>query len=163
MSSWSESWIAEMRRAYLQGYNGDPTAQIGELFTIARGRDHRHMRGLAFAAERLVSLTLGRRWLNDGRDGPEDPNEGDVEGGISVRWTRHMTGGLPQRPGDKEHLSVVLVTGELPPEYIIRGWLPALDARREEWWQADFPYPCWLAPQDKLRPIWELATKEVAA
>lgn len=125
-----------------------------EYFTWVEGEDHEHMNGCAAVAELIVAFALGREWVSQG-DEPDDPNEGDVEGHVSVRWTERPTGSLVLRRSDPDHLSAVLVTGPLY-EMAVVGWLPVAEGKRPEFWREDVPYPAWFVPQAALRPIEQL-------
>lgn len=147
--------LAALERAYAIGYGRDPYAvdPRREAFSWKTGDAHRHMMGLAHAAEQLVALRTGREWVNETRGRGPDP--GDVDG-IGVRWTECDTGGLAIRPGETTRflfLPHALVTGSTIPDLRIRGWLYMYEVRRPEWYRDDWPYPAWSAPQEYLRSV----------
>jgi hypothetical protein len=123
----------------------------------ARGGEHRYgltltdeecdiLHGHSAVAEQFVALTTGRRWLSTG-DVPDDPDAGDVEGGIGVRWTERDDYSLIVHPEDKDHLLMALVTGPWP-AMTIRGWRYCDECKEQRWWRVQgVRWPAFFVPQ----------------
>ena len=90
--------------------------------------------GMSAVAERLVAAETGRAWSSCGWV-PDAPEDGDVEGGISVRWTPYEHGSLIVHPDEPPTLRAVLVVGPTFSALRIVGWLWVLEAQRPEYWR----------------------------
>jgi hypothetical protein len=112
----------------------------------------RHTDGMSALAEWWVAHTLDRRWLSAESEGPDDPDTGDVEGGIQVRWTDRPHGSLIIHDDDRDHLVGALVVNPRWPLRIV-GWLPVHLAKRPCWWRTDVREPAFFVPQAVLRPL----------
>ena len=120
------------------GWNPDPAVQ-------------RKIDGESAVAELLVAKTLGRRWLSDGLT-PDDPDAGDVEGGLQVRWTERRHGCLIVHDEDPDGLICVLVVGNAP-EQRICGWILTLEAKTQVFWRENVRHPAYFVPQQALLPL----------
>jgi hypothetical protein len=123
-------------------------------------RHQRHTDGMSAVAEWFVAETLHRRWLSAESEGPDDPDAGDVEGGIQVRWTPLGHGSLIVHDDDKDHLVGALVVN---PQWPLRiaGWFPIHLAKRACWWRDDVREPAYFVPQELLHGIDGLAARGV--
>ena len=151
--------LHEMRAAYAEGVRRNRAAN-------ARGGSHRfgwtpspaeesHVNGCAVVAEFAVGKVTGRRVLGWGVDEPDNPEAGDLEGGVSVRWTRRLDGSLIIHSDEADHLRAVLVVGE-PPAIRICGWRLVAECKRENWWRDHVRHPAFFVPQFELAPIDDL-------
>ena len=91
----------------------------------------------------------------------------DLCGWIQVKTTSADNGHLIIHDGCNPEHAYVLVTGRSP-DFIVRGWIMAKDATRDEWWRTVNPErPCaWYVPQSALLDLDELLqlnTMRVAA
>lgn len=120
------------------GWSPDPEAQ-------------RHVDGMSAVAEWVVAQHLGLEWTSQGLT-PDAPEAGDIEGGISVRWTPRATGSLIVHEDEPDLLRCVLVVNEDWP-LRIAGWLPASRAKDPEWWRTDVRHPAFFVPQAALFPL----------
>lgn len=120
----------------------------------------RHTDGMSAQAEWYVAHYLGRRWLSAESQGPDDPDAGDVEGGIEVRWTELAHGSLIVHDSDKDHLVGALVVN---PQWPLRiaGWFPIHLAKRRCWWRTNVREPAYFVPQELLHGIDGLAARGV--
>ena len=74
-------------------------------------------------------------------------------GKIQIRHTTRNSVKLIVRPDDSDEEIFVLVTGEIP-EFTIRGYMRGCEAKQDQF--IDNPgggKPCWMVPQDDLRPV----------
>lgn len=141
--------LEEARRIYRIG-----AARI--LAGRARGGQHRfgwaptwqqarHINGMAAVAEVTVAEWTGRRWLSDGMV-PDDPLAGDVEGGLSIRWTPLERGSLIVHEDESLELIPVLVIGTTPPLTIV-GWCPMAEAQDRRYWRTQgVRFPAFFVP-----------------
>ena len=83
--------------------------------------------GMSAVAECLVAVAIGRAWTSSGLV-PDRPDAGDVDGGISVRWTPLEDGCLIVRPGEPPDLIAVLVCGPTYSSMRIAGWITLREA-----------------------------------
>lgn len=102
-------------------------------------------------AELMVARALGRKWLSDGLQ-PDRPEDGDVEGGISVRWTARTNGCLIVHEDEPDELISVLVVGHAP-DCEIKGWLQTYEAKVPSYWRSNVRHPAFFVPQEALRPL----------
>lgn len=86
---------------------------------------------------------------------PDAPDAGDIEGGISVRWTDLGHGSLIVHEDEVDELIAVLVVG-IPPDHRIAGWLTVAEAKLAGRWRTDVRHPAFFVPQRQLRAIEEL-------
>lgn len=142
--------------------------QIGLLRSMAgRGRagthrfrwaptpeEQRHVDGMSAVAEALVACVLGRRWLSTGT-APDAKDAGDIEGGISVRWTELPYGSLIVHEDEPHTLVPVLVTGKLWPNLTVVGWCPMAEAQQQKYWRKNVRHPAFFVPYRDVarRPI----------
>ncbi len=70
-----------------------------------------------------------------------------VNTSYEVRWSQRPN--LKVRPDDTG--IVVSVSGKSP-DYVLNGFIPAEEAKRDEW-RCSSPPPCYFVPHDELRPI----------
>lgn len=92
-------------------------------------------------SEYFVALETGREWLSSGLV-PDAPDDGDVAGGISVRWTVLEHGCLIVHEDEKDHLRCVLVVGPSYPLRIV-GWAYAHEAKKPEFWKTNVRFPAY--------------------
>ena len=78
--------------------------------------------------ECAVAKLLGRFW-----SGAVGDLTADDVGPLQVRATSHSEGRLILHPRDPDNRAFVLVTGRAP-DLTVRGWIPAKEAKRREWW-----------------------------
>ena len=106
------------------------------------------------AAEYVAGCLLNRRWLSTGFV-PDKRTEGDLEGKIQVRWTERRGGRLPVHPDPEDPADhhYLLVVGRTPDQRLI-GWMRGKEAQREEFWDTEIRWPCFMVPQARLWP-WE--------
>jgi len=97
---------------------------------------------MSAAAELFVAKSTGRRWLSSGMV-PDDPNAGDVEGGLAVRWTPLEHGSLILHEDDADHLTGVLVTGNDRESLAIRGWINVAEGKQRRWWRTNVRHPAY--------------------
>lgn len=84
----------------------------------------------------------------------------DVGGNIQIRTRSQHHYDLIVRDGDSDEDVFVLVTGG-PADFIIRGWMPAAEAKQERFQQDYGGYgKAYFVPQSALRPIDTLVCKE---
>jgi hypothetical protein len=102
-------------------------------------------------SEALVSKVTGRAWIG-GETVKDDPNLGDVAGGVAVRWTERRNGSLILHPEDKDHLNAVLVVGNSPDQRIV-GWINVADGKRLGTWRTDVRFPAFFVSQSHLDDI----------
>lgn len=143
-----ERSAAGRRRAGVHRYAWQPTTA-----------EQRHVDGMSAVAEWFVAHTLGRRWLSSGIV-PDPVLAGDVEGGISVRWTRRASGCLIIHEDEPNQLRAVLVVGVTWP-LRIAGWFEVGRAKRREWWRDDVRHPAYFVPQSALLEVERLRGCEV--
>jgi hypothetical protein len=112
-------------------------------------------------AEKAVSVALRRAW--DGKflklaQWKIWRRLGHDVSGIEVRATAYATGGLPVHDTDPNDHPFVLVVDRASPTFTLAGWIFGKDAKQEKWWNTTemVKRPCFLVPQDQLRPAWEL-------
>jgi hypothetical protein len=110
--------------------------------------------GQSAVAEALVAKALGREWLSSGLV-PDRPENGDVSGGISVRWTPRLNGSLIIHEDEPDHLRAVLVVGAAPHQEI-RGWISVAEGKQVGIWRTDVRFPAFFVPQRALHPIGRL-------
>jgi hypothetical protein len=161
--------VEEMRAAYAKGLarHDAARARSGEHRYGFKGINRPEADGESAVAEAMVARMLGRRWLSDGVV-PDRPEDGDVEGGISVRHTLHPTGRLvvhlpveveddgSERVGDLPDQVGVLVVGAAPDQRVV-GWMLHEHAQDVRFWWADAPKrPAFFVPQDELRNMGSL-------
>ena len=104
----------------------------------------------------MVAKATGRKWISSGTV-PDGPLDGDVSGGLQVRWTERRDGRLIVRPSDPDSLVCVLVVGPVDSMEVV-GWLPCAECKRSYWLGAPGHRPAaYFVPQQVLRPIEELA------
>ena len=153
--------LEEARAAYRVGLRRHAAAR-------ARGGQHRHgwtdanstpgerrdTDGQSAVAEALVAKALGRPWLSTG-DTPDAPEDGDVGGGVSVRWTPRLNGCLIVHEDEPPQLVCVLVVGRAPGQRIA-GWIHCQEAQASAYWRTNVRHPAHFVPQSALRPISEL-------
>lgn len=91
---------------------------------------------MSAVSEYLVAALTGRKWLSGGivRDNPED---GDVEGPLQIRWTKYDNGHLLIYPDEPNNQPWILVTGRDPYSLNIRGWIFGQDAKKKEFFRRD--------------------------
>jgi hypothetical protein len=79
--------------------------------------------------------------------------KGDV-GSWEVRHTHNQDGHLLLQPGDLNHASFVLLTGQAG-LYTVRGWIMGRDGKLKEYWadKANTGRPCFWVPQSDLLPM----------
>lgn len=103
-------------------------------------------------AEWAVSKALGVPW---------DPTvgirwagavDGDV-GRIEVRSTSLGNGCLIAHDYSFDERIYLLVLSHRAPTFVLRGWLPGSDCKRQEWWRDRAPRPAYFVPQHALRPV----------
>lgn len=110
--------------------------------------------------EYLVAKYLNREWLSSG-EVPDDPKNGDVEGGIQVRHTDRENGCLIVHPEDRDDQWFVLVTGKDSKLKIAGGKLGS-DAKQAKFWRTEgVRYPAYFVPQHALENIDHLRRKNV--
>jgi hypothetical protein len=127
---------------HLYGWNPDPRRQAEIDATSA-------------VAEFFVSVVTGRRWLSNGLE-PDDPSEGDIEGGLEVRHTDRLDGCLIIHPKDSDEHPFVLVVGEVRQMRIV-GYLPGREGKKKRYWRVrGVRCPAYFVPQQVLRPIGDL-------
>lgn len=85
---------------------------------------------------------------------------GDVGENIQIRTRSKPFYDLIVRDGDRDEDVFVLVTGG-PNEFAIRGWIPAADAKQDQYRKDYGGYgQAYFVPQAELRPIDPLVCKE---
>lgn len=151
--------VEEMREAYGVGLARHMAARARGAkqlhgFDQDSAATQKHLDGCSAVAELLVARRLNREWLSSGMV-PDRPEDGDVSGGVMVRWTPREDGSLILHPSDHDALYAVLVVGD-PPEQRIMGWIPTAYGKQEWWWREDVRAPAFFVPQSKLYPINEL-------
>jgi hypothetical protein len=114
----------------------------------------KHIEGAC--GEVAVAKLLGRFWSPT----VNVFNAPDIGRMIGVRTRSKHDYDLPIRTVDKADCTYVLVTGHAP-SFIVRGYILAADAHRDEWLH-DYGGrpPAWFVPQDALRDIDDLLLKE---
>jgi hypothetical protein len=130
-----------------------------------------HWHGMSAVSEWTVAELTGRRWISMG-DRPDRPGEGDVEGGLQVRWTDRPDGSLIVHRDEPEPF-FVLVVGPAAPLRVV-GWVTREVGQQERWWRADVRKPAFFVPQgagvlnemDTLPPIpdtscWTCANQQI--
>ena len=103
--------------------------------------------------EKAFAKAFGRYWSNELGESPNKrPDVADFE----VRTRTRHTYELVIRANDADDARVALVTG-MCGDYVIRGWIRAGDAKRQEWFtsHANRP-PQYYVPQSALLPFAEL-------
>lgn len=81
-------------------------------------------------------------------------SEPDIPPDVEVRTRSEDWHDLIVRPDDNPDHRCVLVTGS-DARYVIRGWIYARDAQRNEWWHEYGDGPgAWWVPQNALQPMW---------
>jgi len=107
-------------------------------------------------AELAVSLAFGEKW--DSRFIPV-PKWDRVKrlihdiGGKEVKSTEHRKGCLlVQKQFDAEPPYLLVLTHEAPVYHIV-GWAYGHEVKKPEYWREDVKRPCYMMPQDRLRPI----------
>lgn len=113
-------------------------------------REQRYIDGMSAVAECLVSSETGRAWMCGFET--DDPNDGDVHGGISVRWTPRHSGCLIVHEDEPANLRAVLVVGPRPQWMRIVGWVRIRDAQNPAYWRTGVRHPAFFVPQSA--PIW---------
>jgi hypothetical protein len=113
----------------------------------------RHYQGMSAISESLGSLQTNRRWISQGLV-PDRKKDGDLEGGIGVRWTWRESGRLIVHE-DQTNVGELLVVGPRFPLRVV-GWYPVPDAMRPEWWDTKQRRPAFFVPQEELRDWREL-------
>lgn len=119
-----------------------------------------HERGAL--GERAVAKWLGVYWpaVID-----QQPDESDLPHDIEVRAVSRDNYGLRVYPDDPDGRRCVLVVVEnvdADVPYRLPGWLPAEDAKRDEWLTVYRQDPFHVAEQHELRPMRELRQLVVA-
>lgn len=105
-------------------------------------------------AENELAVYLGLKWLSTG-DKADKPEDGDIEGGIQVRWTPNINYSLIVREPDLDWQIYVLVVGEIP-DMVIVGWFYGHEAKEKDkngkylYWRDNVPDPAWFVPQRAL-------------
>jgi len=148
------TWTRELQAAYDLGFRTDEyaTGRFSEYFTWKEGDAHRDMMGMSLAAEKLVALTTGRRWLNENQTGTLDQGE-DVEG-LSVRWRDRPDAELIVHRGKRPLLlPIVFVTGPTIKALVIRGWVYPHEVCQDIHWNERLPYPAWSMSQFNLHGL----------
>ena len=109
-------------------------------------REEDHIGGMSAVAEYAVALATRRPWIAVMMDGPDDPIQNDIWGGISVRWTPRADGSLIVHEDEPDHLKCVLVVGESFPVTVI-GWMPITECKRRQFWRTNVRHPAFFVPQ----------------
>ncbi len=100
--------------------------------------------------ELAVARFLGRYWDGSNRTYRSAADVGAVE----VRTRSRHDYDLIIREDDADTSAFVLVTGRCP-DYWVRGWIRAADARRPEWLQRHGGRePAWFVPPAHLNRTW---------
>lgn len=107
-----------------------------------------HTDGMSAVSECWVAELLGRAWLSQGR-GRDKAEDGDVEGGVQVRWTPRVEGSLIVHPADLDWQPFVLVVGAQWP-FRVAGWTFGAEAKAKRWWREDVRNPAYFVPQTRL-------------
>jgi hypothetical protein len=94
--------------------------------------------------------------------GEQEHRGGDVAH-VQVRATTRRDGGLLIRPGDDDACLYVLVCGT-PPTFLIAGGMVGRDAKQDQYrlHRDDGRPPCWIVPQESLRPVDDLIVDDAA-
>lgn len=150
--------LDDQRDAYRRGLARSDAAR-------ARGQTHtqdwhpdpavqRDIDGQGAVAEMLVAEAVGRRWLNRDAVTPDKPEDGDVEGGIQVRWTQHPNGHLLVHDEDPDTLFCVLVVNRAP-NMVIVGWINCIEGKTPLYWREPpaVRSPAYFVPQRALLPL----------
>jgi hypothetical protein len=112
--------------------------------------EERRFDGMSVAAEHLVAEVTHRAWLSSGNT-PDAPEDGDVEGGLCVRWTKLEAGCLLMHPKDQDHLYGVLVVGARLLELRVVGWRQVVACKEPQWWrERGVRFPAFFVPQGVL-------------
>lgn len=74
----------------------------------------------AIGAEIATARVLGLDWQDKSI---EEDRDGDIQGGIQVRFTNYPTGRLLLHDSDNDDHVFFLVTGNYP-NYVVQGWVP---------------------------------------
>lgn len=102
--------------------------------------------------EMAVAQALGLYWSGSVDTFTSEPDVGIYE----VRTRSKHEYELLIRPKDKDDTIYIHVTG-LAPDFWIRGWMYAREAKRDEWKQTyGDRHPAWFVPNEMLHPMSEL-------
>ena len=111
-----------------------------------------HTDGMACMAEQLAGLVTGRQWTSSGKR-PDRRHEGDLEGGVGVRWTPRDNGNLLIHPdgvpGDPPGMPFILVRGDSYRALCVVAWAWAHEAQQERYWRTvkmGMREPCFVFP-----------------
>lgn len=140
-------------------------AEVGklrQLSSIRQGLKHKYgMPGAGWTehiegacGELAVAKVLGIYW-----DGSVNTfkNLADLRGNVEVRTRSRNDWDLIVRPDDNDFSVYVLVTG-MCPDYNVVGWIPGIDAKRQEWLQTHGGRsPAYFVPQHALASVAKLA------
>ncbi len=74
-------------------------------------------------------------------------------GQMEVKSTRHQRGGLLVQKQFDDAPPYVLVVTDQAPVFRLAGWLYGHEVKQPRYWREDLPRPCYLAPQNALRPM----------
>lgn len=99
-----------------------------------------------FGAEMACAKYLDRFWLCN----PTEPGQPDLSV-AEVRWRSRATYDLPIYKTDPDK-AFILTLGKMP-EFNLMGWVMSEDAKQDKYWSEFLPWPCYLYPKDKLRPM----------
>ena len=153
-------WGGEMTEILLSWTEVALAAQVGlkrQLNAIKDGRKDQHgFKGdgwethiVGACGELAAAKAIGVYWtptVDTFKSG------GDI-GKLQVRTRSLSWHELYIRPDDRVSDVFILVTGAIP-SFTVRGWYPATQARRDEWWKdhgnRDF---AWFVPQRELNPL----------
>ena len=105
------------------------------------------------AGEFAAAKALGAYWTASLDVQAQEPDLWLGNRAVEVRTASMSHWRLIINPNDHDTVPYVLVLG-VGPEFNVRGWLFAGEAKRNEWWgyTTDPSRPCFLVPQDSLRP-----------
>lgn len=129
-------------------------ASIKEQYNRAfTGREWQvHIEGAC--GEVAVAKAMGRYW---GGSVNTFKAQGDLDSvGWEIRTRAEHSYDLIIRDDDQDDRVFVLVTGKAP-NYVVRGWIKAGDAKREEWRKNYGGHqPAYFVPQSELREMGDL-------
>jgi len=72
---------------------------------------------------------------------------------LEVKSTRHPNGCLLVQKQFSDEPPYVLVITARAPEFRLAGWLYGWEVKQAKFWRTDVPRPCYMAPQNALRPM----------